>query len=182
MFFEVTIAICYTAHERPHTSRHPFRTEGAAHAFITRRIREITERFPAWSVLSDIAHTSDHGVARTVALAHRNEVRATLRLETRRFEDDLEETLTAPALPPEADMTAYDDGAPQPEPNPYAESSIDGIPAPAYSPRRRHTSKHKHQDPHLHGKGHGGNARPPQHGRPRPPRRKKKPSNNNPNQ
>ena len=182
MFFEVTIAICYAAHERPHTSRHPFRTEGAAHAFITRRIREITERFPAWSVLSDIAHASDHGVSRTVALAHRNEVRATLRLETRRFEDDLEEALDAPSLPQDIVASAYDEDAPQPEPDPYAESSIDGAPAPAHAPRRRHTSKHKHRKPSLHGKGRGGNARPPQHGRPRPPRKKKKPTISNPDQ
>ena len=173
MFFEVTIAICYAAHERPHTTKHPFRTEANAHAFIARRIAEILSMRPGWKVLSDMTHTSEYGSSRTVAIAHRNEVRATLRLETRHFEDDLEEALAAPVLPPEAEVSAIDEDAPQPEQDPYAEVTVaEDAPTPQRR-RGRHTSKHIPSKPRLHGKQDRGRDRSPRRDKPRRDSKKK---------
>lgn len=150
MFFEVTVSICYAARERPYTTRHPFRTENAAHTFITRRTAEIIAQRPAWSVLSDIRRAREYSTTRTVAIAHRNEVQATLRLETRHFEDDLEETLSEQTvIPEEADKLVVDAGPDGEEPVPDT---------PDRPHRHRATSRIRKNTPSFHGKGkkHGG--------------------------
>ncbi len=86
----VNIAICHSRHGRPHTTRHPFREPANARAFIDRRIGETTAAHRGWRVLSDIDRVTDAGVYRTVAIAYRNEVVATLRMESRRFQDHLQ--------------------------------------------------------------------------------------------